>query len=263
MHLTNYVAQTDGNGNFTFNGVEVGEYVVTAQKHGYTLAWSKITVPCPSITLNLTPLETVKLEEGVYNQWGQIYKLYQYADYEVGDWRYTESLLLLGDIYNSAADVTAIPAIGYLEPVSRDTTIELLSMTHLGTQGFFESSEQVSYANNKISFNSTIGRRDFDGLAFKLKFPKEIDGKVQLYLNGRVWYTGPTYNTPPYSSGSVSGTAVDNDGNVIDGATIVIYVKDTDIEVGRATTDSNGYYYIPGLSPDTEYDAYITKPGYG
>lgn len=263
LNLTDYTVMSDLAGHFSMAGVPDGEYILAAQKYGLTLAWNKIIVDGTNVVANLTlkVLEVLKVVEGIYNRWGHIYKLYQYADYINEAYRFVEAILVLGDIYNSAADVSA-SLDGYLEPVSRDTTIELIPMEFLGNQGFFDVSEDIYQYGNKILFNSTVVRRDFEGLAFKLKFPKDIEGKARLVVAGKIWYEGPTYNTPPYRSISISGTAVDRTGNVISGATIVVYIKGTNIEVARATTDEYGYYVLPGMSQNTEYDIYISNPGY-
>jgi len=278
QNLPNDTTQTDSNGNYTLTGITgpavAGRtYVVTAQKHGYMLGWEEVVLSGADETKNIiiSELDLEDETEGIYNIHGHIYKFYKYSDTEDDTWHYVEGILLLGDLYNSAeSGVSPTPeAQGYIEALSVDTTIELIEMESLGTQGLFDDSDMTlptQTSDTRIDFDAAIPQRDFEAFAFKAKFPVGVEGIIELVLNGVNWFCGPPHNPGGTTSSrgvSLHGTALDSDGNPVDSATVTVYIAGTNIQVGTATTTPDGYYVVPGLSPDTEYDVYVTADNYG
>ena len=199
------------NGEFCIKGLSLGVYVFVSLEKGYTLGWKKVDVVSDMTTtdLFLAPIQSWNYVERIYNIYGHTFKMYHVSNFidEADGNRVVDGILVFGDLYGEGAqgNATEIDSSGYLEI---DTTVNpgrlyLMDMPDLGKQGFFdrERGEQV-WSNEectRITWNGGVRPHEFDGFAFRMRFPPDSSGILNLSLA-----TG--YKVPmPYGNGSSVG----------------------------------------------------------
>ena len=189
----NYTIAGD-NGSFVVKGLSLGVYVFVSIKPGYTFGWRRIDVTSDTTTVDLflAPIMSWNYVEKIYNIYGHSLKMYHLSNYvdPLDGNRVVDGILVFGDLYGDGnqGNSTQIDSSGYLE---LDTTYNpgqlfLMSMPDLGEQGFFdiEQGEQVygNSAHTRITWSGKVGPREFDGFAFRMKFPPDRVGILNLSI---------------------------------------------------------------------------------
>lgn len=102
----------------------------------------------------------------------------------------------------------------------------------------------------------------FAAIAFGLQLAAFAQGSRESFASDRALPDAPGYEAAPQaSSASVSGTVLDTNGDVIQGATVSL-VDAAGAAVRTTTSGDNGQFNFPGLSPGT-FRLIVTGQGMG
>jgi uncharacterized membrane protein YgcG len=182
------------NGSFVIRGLSLGVYVLVSIKKGYTFGWKKIDVNTDTVSadLFLAPIQAWNYVERIYNVYGHSFKMYHVSNFvdPLDGNRVVDGILVFGDLYGEGnqGNATPIDSSGYLE---LDTSINpgelyLMEMPDLGRQGFFDKvqGEQVYENDNhtRITWVGRVSPREFDGFAFRMRFPPNTVGILNLSI---------------------------------------------------------------------------------
>lgn len=223
---------TDTNGNYSFDNVPVGEYVITVNNPKYSTKNVEFTAQ----SMNL--IET-KIRQDVKLVNYQI-QLVANPSIIVGDGKSKTSLT------STVLDKNGVPVEGVIVTFSADGVPD----------SNFSSTTAITDKNGKATVQFTS--LDISGIEPKVITVKaKVDDDVRdLHATEQVLVT--------FEPGSIKGVVTDNAGNPIEGAEVIVsrdFNSDGIIDFyAKVVTGKDGRYTIAVPKGNTEYNLSITKP---